>query len=217
MVSKLLSICGSARARTVPTTDRLMSSTIVYCAVRTSTSGRSTRRQIPRRGLSMTSGADARICSAGTAISGCGEDVSDIASASRQQLLETRAQQSIGSLTVPQFPREIERDHVRGLRHVGKDQPCRLVVAPDQPRAAGEIAPPDAEIETIGQQRRPFEFDLGAAGAEIAHDARERRSARIEGQHTAVIDAVADHAPSVLHDTPSVALNDLLVIRSVGG
>src|SRR5579864_5243631 len=164
----------------------------MYWLNSTSSTVRSTRGQM-RRGLSGAAGAASPL----SAIGGAAAPVSSskLISASRwlelgAQLRDARLQHPVGPLARAELARPFERNGVIDRALLGEHEASLGLVAPDQARQAGQPLALHGEVELVGEHRRALDLDLGAAGAEIAHDAVERRTPPIEGEQPAVIDAI---------------------------
>src|SRR5258705_13488942 len=107
------------------------------------------------------------------------------------ELIEARLQLPVRPFTGAEPARPLQRNDAARLVHVGEHQACRVTIAPDHARQAGDALARDFDIHLVGDKGRAFEFDLRPEHAEVAHDASDGRVAGIERDYASVVDAIS--------------------------
>lgn len=117
----------------------------------------------------------------------------------RRKLIDAGLELSIDAFAVAQLARQLNWNDIASPSRRRKRQAGGICVAPDETRQPRQPFPLDGKIELVGKQARILKFDFGAEPAEVADDAGDRRIARVERNHSAVIDAVSVQLPPFAH------------------
>ena len=117
----------------------------------------------------------------------------------RRKLIDAGLELSIDAFAAAQLARQFKRNDIASPGRRRKRQAGGIPIAPDQTRRPRQPFPLDGEIELVGKQARILKFDFRAEPVEVADGTGDRRVARVERNHSAVIDAVSVQLPPFSH------------------